>query len=514
MLSEHYCSITLPFSFSAEDDFMFSKLFRSAEKIENKVKYFVKKQYYEMRKTKEYKKWLNRYIHPKNNKEKVLAKKRLNKLTIKYQLTKTLIEKYAAKQKLAYNGCIQSQMIQLLADNVYKSLEKIMYSDGKKFHFKKPGDLYTIRTKANNNGFRFDNNTLTVKYKSKTYKLIINKDDYYAYELLSLTPAYTALIRKPFKNGYKYYFQITFKDKSPIKRKMGSGSVGIDIGTSTIAVVGKDLIFEPLAPGIDKYNKQIIKLQTKLNHSRFINNPNNFNKDGTIKKGVKLNWYKTKTYTKLLFKLKNAYRKREAYKKTYINNLTNRILKLGDTFIIEDMNFKALQKKSKTTERSDKVSEIKQKDGTVKQVNKFKKKKRFGKSLNNHSPALVITILNNKIKSASGISIKINTKNYKASQYNHVSDEYIKTELNQRVKYIGTDLVQRDLYSAFLLKNYKDLDTVDKDKCSLEFSDFINKQNKIIDNLNNNKEVKKYPSCMGIKEFIKIKNSGEATVNK
>ena len=52
--------------------------------------------------------------------------------------------------------------------------------------------------------------------------------------------------------------------------------------------------------------------------------------------------------------------------------MINKLLAESVNFVVEDMSFKGLQRKSKNTERSDKVSDIKQKDGSVKQIHKYK----------------------------------------------------------------------------------------------------------------------------------------------
>ena len=60
------------------------------------------------------------------------------------------------------------------------------------------------------------------------------------------------------------------------------------------------------------------------------------------------------------------------------------------------MSFKALQRRSKKTEMSEKTG-------------KFKKKKRFGKSLSNRAPALLIEIINRKLEYIGKNIIKIDT---------------------------------------------------------------------------------------------------------
>ena len=87
-----------------------------------------------------------------------------------------------------------------------------------------------------------------------------------------------------------------------------------------------------------------------------------FNEDGTIKKGIRLNWILTKNYKRNLLKLKDAYRRKSVYVKETHCNLANEILSLGDNIYTETMNFKALAKKStKPVELNEKTGKNKRK---------------------------------------------------------------------------------------------------------------------------------------------------------
>ena len=125
--------------------------------------------------------------------------------------------------------------------------------------------------------------------------------------------------------------------------------------------------------------------------------------------------------------------------------------------------------------------EVKQKDGTVKVIQKYKRKKRFGRSINRRAPARFLLELERKVKAVGGVYAEVDTKEFKASQYNHVTDAYEKIPLSQREKEIGKRKVQRDLYSAFLIRN-ADLDFKhpDREKCEYEFEDFANLQDQLI----------------------------------
>ena len=74
--------------------------------------------------------------------------------------------------------------------------------------------------------------------------------------------------------------------------------------------------------------------------------------------------------------------------------------------------------------------------------------------------------------------------NYKASQYNHETDEYSKPLLSERTKKIWENVIQRDLYSAYLLLNHKeDLKEIDREKCIENFNTFLVNHNELISTL-------------------------------
>lgn len=185
---------------------------------------------------------------------------------------------------------------------------------------------------------------------------------------------------------------------------------------------------------------------------------------------------------------KTLYRKKSAYTLHSHRNLCNRLLENADSFIVEKMDYAALAKRSSKTERQDKPTDVIQKDGTVKTVNKFKRKKRFGRSINRRSPSRFLSELKRKAESSGGTYTEVNTQTFKASQYNHVTDECVKVPLSQRFKLIGNDSVQRDLYSAFLIKNADStFEHPDRDKCIYEFENFVAVHNETINYMKESK---------------------------
>ena len=73
------------------------------------------------------------------------------------------------------------------------------------------------------------------------------------------------------------------------------------------------------------------------------------------------------------------------------------------------------------------------------------------------------------------------------SQYDHIDNICKKVPLSQRFKTIGGQVVQRDLYSAFLIRNTtNDLKTPDRDKCLYGFDKFLINQKTCIDEMKKN----------------------------
>ncbi len=493
--------VRLKLKITQYDDYEIGRRFFAISRIHNTL---VKHAKYLLRKLKhheEYQAYLTEYIEllkkTKCSRADTARKKELascmTKIRIELGLSEMGLQAYITKCAKRYRKLVSSQQVQKEATRVYRGVEKVLFGNAKDIHFKKNSDLYTIGGKSNTNGVKFDKSTLSIEW----LKLNINckwPDDRatkdYVVEALEGDISYCEIERKMFPNGWHYFVLVYVKGDAPKKLlSVGTNITGLDPGTSTIAAVSDDMVtLKELAPRCKQYNKQIQDLLRHMDISRRISNPNKYNPDGTINKANKDKWVFSKTYMRNLRKLKTLYRQKAAYIKQSHEETIRDLLKDSIYFYIEGMSYKGLQRRTnKPTERSDKLSEIKQKDGTTKLVHKCKKKKRFGKSLNDRAPARFISLLKTKVKLYGGDVKEINTQLFKASQYNHATDEYEKHDLKERSKYIDGRFVQRDLYSAFLIRNTDDtLTKPDKEKCIYEFENFVKLQNNLISQMKEN----------------------------
>lgn len=190
----------------------------------------------------------------------------------------------------------------------------------------------------------------------------------------------------------------------------------------------------------------------------------------------KVIWSKSNHYIKYQNELKELYRKQTDIRKYQHECLANYIISLGDKIYVEKMNFSGLQKRAIKTEKNDK--------------GRFKRKKRFGKSLANKAPSMLLTIIDRKLSYHLSRLIEIDTFKAKASQFNHFDGTYNKKTLSQRWNDFNGIKVQRDLYSAFLIMNINnDLKSFDINKCNERFNNFKTLHDKEVHRLTGQKNL-------------------------
>ncbi|MDA8382373.1 MAG: transposase, partial [Betaproteobacteria bacterium] len=201
-------------------------------------------------------------------------------------------------------------------------------------------------------------------------------------------------------------------------------TVGLDVGPSTIAVVGDEGVgLEQFASGVVQPWNHQRRLQRALDRSRRATNPDNYNRNGTAKKG-RHTWIRSKHYLDLQRQIAEVERQLAATRKKEHGTVANQILGLGNLIQTETLSYKAFQKN-------------------------------YGRSVKVRAPGMFIERLTRKAESAGGTLVELNTRRLRMSPYDHVSGTYAKKPLSQRWHRLGGDdvIVQRDCYSAFLARN-------------------------------------------------------------
>jgi len=481
-MTESYV-LTLKLNTSPEQDVWLSHTFWCGQQIYNVLVRHCKKQLRKLIQDPEYRDLL---VARKESGFSKADKNRINQeladIRIGYGLSEYQLHAYVSVQQHRYKKSIDSDVAQKIASSVWRSVEKYLFDNGKCIHFRKYDEFESMEGKKNTSGMRFKDGRL--HWRGQVIQPQIRTD--YDRKALKSRVKYCRIQRKPVGTKYHYYLQLVLEGKPPVKHPVGHGTAGLDIGISTAAIVTKDSCkLTVLSSDAKDHSAQIRRTQRAMDRSRRITNPDNYLPDGTVRKGAR-KWIRSKHYRKLQFRKKSMERRHADAINTGHHRLANEIASKADTAYVEKMFFHGLARRSK--------SATKKADG------RFRSRKRFGKSIGNHAPAAFLKILESRLASSGGELIKIDTVSFRASQYNHVTDDYVRKKLSCRGSFVGSRYVQRDLYSAFLLKNSNDTGTAaDRQKCIDTFPMFLITHNACMDALL--AENKKYPSSFGLRSY-------------
>lgn len=373
-------------------------------------------------------------------------------LNQKYKLSEYALHEFVKPMQHQFSKNIDAFTAQKLATRAWKSFEKLMFHQAKKVNFKRFGEMNSIEGKSNGTGIRFKDNQLI--WNGLNININIDKNDVYAQMSLQDRIKYCRIQRKEVRGSIKYYLQLVLegippikinKDTGEIKHYIKDGEVGLDIGISTLAIVSDDKVsLLEFCKDIETMGKEKRRLQRKMDRSKRTTNPNKFNDNKTIKKDNKEKWIFSNHYKQIRSELKEIQRKIASKRKQEHEILSNIVLEQGNIIKVETMNYKGLQKG------------------------------KFGKRLGIKAPSMFLTILDRKLKYQDKQLLKINTWTVKASQYDPFSDTYIKKSLSQRWHNLANGIkIQRDIFSAWLIKNVKEnLREVDRQKCLNNFDKF------------------------------------------
>ena len=479
-----YFIVQFPLKTEKFQEDILDKRFEIGRQIYNSLVNITQKRYKEMIKTKRYRNLISQLSGDKNKDKNIW--RQINDIRKQFDMSEYSFYKDVKRIQHHFSKNIDALTARNIASSLRRAYENLFYKNGEKVHYKKYDSLNSLEGSSNRQGIRFKDDTIL--WNGLKIPVVIDYNNYYENQALKSEIAYCRIVRKFVRKKYKYYVQIVFKGTPPVKvnnetgevkHYIGEGDVGIDIGTSTIAYSSAtDVKILELADKVQNIENQKRRLLRKIDRSLRATNPDNYNEDGTIKKqgNKKVLWNKSNHCLKYQNQLKELYRKQADVRKYQHECLANQIISLGDSIYVETMNFRGLAKKSTKTEKNDK--------------GRFKRKKRFGKSIANRAPSMLLGIIDRKLSYYGKNLIKIDTWNAKASQFSHFDGTYQKKELSQRWNDFNGIRVQRDMYSAFLIMNVaSDLKGFDINKCSERFENFYQLHNLEVERLSGHKNL-------------------------
>jgi hypothetical protein len=357
-----------------------------------------------------------------SNKERTDAFKQLNQ---KYQFTEYDIHHYAAEIRNSWiNEHIGIHIAQKIATRAFRAVQKKAFGIAKNVRFKGKNQFDSLEGKNNVTGLIFKDNILY--WSGLEIPCIVNtENDLISYGLKHRVK-YCRLIRRKINGKNRFYVQLILEGtpyQNP-ENKIGTEEIGLDVGPSTIAIVGDTKAkLKQFCSELMPDQKKKRKLQRKLDRSRRATNPDNYNENGTVKKGKKgsRKWIKSNRYRAISLELSETDRKLAAHRKSLHGRDINEIIAMGIRIKTEDVPYKAWQKV-------------------------------YGKSMQVRAPSMFMSSLKRKAENAGGSFDEFSTNTTKLSQTCHICEEAVKKPLSVRWHVCCDIRMQRDLYSGFLAK--------------------------------------------------------------
>lgn len=316
---------------------------------------------------------------------------------------------------------LDSNTVQKLASRAFATTMRYAIGRGGKPRFKGKHQLVSVEGKTNASGIRWRDDC-HVAWLGLRLEAAIPANDAVIQHGLEARVKYVRLLTRQVHGKTRFYAQLICEGVPYQKPKnyLGEGRVGLDIGPSTIAIASEgEARLVQFCDELAFSQRKIRRLQRKMDRSKRANNPQNYNPNGTIKKGAK-KWIKSKRYRKVQYQKAEIERQQAAYRKSLHGQLVNDILRMGNVVNLEKLSYKAFQR-------------------------------RFGKSIGKRAPGMFVAMLRRKAESAGGVVNEYSTYHTRHSQLCHGCGTIEKKPLSQRWHVCDCGIVaQRDLYSAFL----------------------------------------------------------------
>ena len=455
------CCLTLPLKLEKWQSDHLEKRFEIARQLYNTLVHAELKRIHRIERMPEYREIERQIEATTDKKEKWALKNQKKQFLRKNGINRNTFTTDMKRLYKHFNDNIGSNVAQHgIVSQVLTAFEKVyIENQSGEVHFKKPGDLRSVQgysqKESGGKEIMFRNGKIiwtqqenddrkkSPKYqqrkKRQNYKgvkgiarefpVVFSKNNPYEAEMLTKHVKFVRILRKDGKTKPHWYAQLVLEGTpvakyDPIsgapKHPVGHGVVGIDIGTRTLAYsTDSEVNLLELADRVQNIEQEKRRLQRKMDRSRRAMNPENYNSDGTFKRGVKLTRNKSKRYRRIQHQLAMIQHHQADIRKQQHNELANYLLTLGDCFFVENMSYCDLVHRANKTEISEKTG-------------RYKRKKRFGKSIANKAPAMLITMLKQKCQSRGLKGVKEVDTHVRASQYNHQTDTCIEKALENR----------------------------------------------------------------------------------
>lgn len=215
------------------------------------------------------------------------------------------------------------------AEDVWTGVQKLLFKGADSLHFHRKGDLPELRAKQSSRGIIIHLNAFgEVQCTYKGIPMVLTGHDRFQRdELYAVTaylynpkqiehlavkayscrgqifstyrPCYATLVCKTIRGKLRVFVHLTLEGRpfskynadGRLRHSMGQGTVGADIGTQTVAYTSDTEVglanLAERGRSIQCRERQQRIVYRAMDRSRRVSNPDNYNSDGTVKKGRK-----------------------------------------------------------------------------------------------------------------------------------------------------------------------------------------------------------------------------------
>lgn len=361
MEEKGYFVLTVPLKMELWQKHWIEKKFRISEIFYNNLQKIVEQEYKELIHSSgwilletEIRKIRNEERNDCTESEKVCLKQRLEncyksqrKMLNEAHLTEYSLQHLANQlRKQERYKSIDSTLSYAIGKQCYQSFRQLVFENGEKIHFKKKGSLNSIANVQNNSGLRIvkiDSEYYCKWGKKFTARLLVDWYNPYEKAAFKNKIKYCRIKKIEKRNVIHYYCQITFEGDLPKKVKqtkirydIGEGPLNIIINVDEVQVYTKSFNQRySLMINSKTISSKINTITAKMERSKRINNPENYNRNKKVKRKKYMEWNYSKRYMKLRAQRRNYYRIIQCQRKIHYNNLVNEILALDNSFLIQ-----------------------------------------------------------------------------------------------------------------------------------------------------------------------------------
>ena len=381
---------------------------------------------------------------------------------------------YALKINRHFGSPLGSNELQKAATFAWRTFERYRFGNAKKVRFKRRCDPITIENKSNSFGLRLKDDKVLWGSKHTRpleFPIIVRRNDKYAQQTFLDKTKFIRFFEKTIRGKRRFFIQAVKEGTPPLKKRQygeGKPTIGIDLSPSTLVAYSPEAaVIEELALDCESVEAGIRRINRAIDRSYRATNPEAYNENGTCKKGCRL--VPSKRCQKLIAQRKELFRKQSAVRKQSHEKAANKLIARSTDIKVEDTAVSSWTSRTKETS-------VNPKNG------KIRSKKRFGKAVARRAPAMLLTIIDRKLKYRGYALKRVVSRKVKASQFDHSTGQYRKKRLCDRWCVIDGHRVQRDLYSAFLISHVtgKNLDTIDRKACCDDWMNFLKLQDEVL----------------------------------